>query len=135
MGNSLKALLLAFAVLVLDPAAAPTQSRSLEIVGTAGFLSEWELRGTLTKRTAAGDAEFFGPLMWKHVGLCSVSGPQEKYGEIKFQLSSSGSPTRINAVLSLDNAQCSYRGNFSGSSTGHMDCFDAKGVPLSIVIK
>jgi hypothetical protein len=136
MGSGFKRLLQVLPVMVvLGTAAGSAQSRSLEIVGTAGYLSEWELSGALTERISAGGIEFFGPLAWKHVGLCSVNGPQEKYGEIKFQLSSSGSPSRINAMLSLGGAQCSYSGDFFGSSTGHMDCSDAKGVPLSISIK
>jgi hypothetical protein len=31
--------------------------------------------------------------------------------------------------------RCANSGTFSGSSAGHMDCSDAKGVPLAISIK
>ncbi len=113
----------------------PAQSRSLQVVGTAGYLSEWELTGSVTERKSAAHAEFSGPVTWKHVGLCSVNGPQEKSGQIRFQLSPSGASSHIDATISLDDAQCRYSGDFAGSSNGHMDCSDAKGVPISISIK
>jgi hypothetical protein len=122
-------------MLALTVAGGAAQSRSLQIMGTAGYLSEWEFNGTVTEKTSAGRVKFFGPLIWKHVGVCSVNGPQEKYGEIRFQLSRLGSLSQINATISLDGAQCSYNGDFAGSSSGRMDCSDAKGVPLSILIK
>jgi hypothetical protein len=75
------------------------------------------------------------PLVWKHVGLCSANGPEEKSGEIKFQIAKSSSSSRIQAAMTLDGAQCTYNGEFSSGSSGHMDCTDAKGVPLSISIK
>ena len=113
----------------------PAQSRSLQVNGTAGYLSEWELNGSVTEKSPPGSNEFSGALVWKHVGLCSVNGPEEKAGEIKFQIAKSSSSSRIQAAISLNGAQCTYNGEFSGSSSGHMDCTDAKGVPLSISIK
>lgn len=120
-------------VVALSVASGPVQSRSLRITGTAGYLSEWELSGSVTERISGGSSEFLGPLNWKHVGLCSVNGPQEKHGEIRFQMYRSGS--QINATISLEAVQCTYSGDFSGSSSGRMDCSDAHGVPLSISIK
>jgi hypothetical protein len=122
-------------MIVFALAGRAAQSRSLQIAGNAGYLSEWELHGTVTENNSAGGNEFSGPLLWKHVGLCSVNGPQEKYGEIRFHILSSGSLSRIDAAISLDGTQCSYSGDFSGSSGGHMDCSGAKGIPLSISIK
>jgi hypothetical protein len=126
----------AFAILIaIGMTCGPAQSRSLQVVGTAGYLSEWELNGSVTEKSPVGSNEFSGALTWKHVGLCSTNGPEEKSGEIRFQISKSGSPSQIHAAISLDGAQCAYTGEFSGSSSGHMDCTDAKGVPLSISIK
>jgi len=136
MGDFVEKLLKAFAIPVaFGITCAPAQSRSLQILGTAGYLSEWELNGTVTEKSPAGSNEFSGALIWKHVGLCSVNGPQEKSGEIRFQISKSGPSSRIQAAISLDGAKCTYNGEFSGSSSGHMDCSDANGVPLSISIK
>jgi hypothetical protein len=123
------------AAIALGMVSGLAQSRSLHVTGTAGYLSEWELSGTVTPRTATGSSEFFGPLIWRHVGLCSVSGPQEKPGEIRFRVRRSGPVSLIDATISLDGVQCVYSADFSGSSNGHMDCSDAKGVPLSISIK
>jgi hypothetical protein len=36
-------------------ASGPAYSQSLEVAGTAGYLSEWELTGSRTERTAAGE--------------------------------------------------------------------------------
>lgn len=126
----------AFAILVaVGMTSGSAQSRSLQVIGTAGYLSEWELNGSVAEQGPPGSNEFSGTLVWKHVGLCSVNGPEEKPGEIRFQISKSSSSSRIQAAISLNGAQCSYNGEFSGSSSGHMDCTDAKGVPLSISIK
>jgi hypothetical protein len=126
-----KALLAMIAIGAMSDAA---QARSLQITGTAGYLSEWELSGAVTERASSGDSVFSGPLTWKHVGLCSANGPEEKHGEIRFQADRSGAASQIIATLSLGGIQCSYSGRSDGS-TGHMDCSDAKDVPLSISIK
>jgi|SRR5271166_714487 len=118
----------------LATAGGPAQSRSLQVAGSAGYLSEWEFSGAVTETNPAGSNEYSGPLIWKHVGLCSVNGPQEKYGEIEFQLFGWGSFRHMNATISLDDARCIYSGDLSTSSSGHMDCSNAKGVPLSISI-
>jgi hypothetical protein len=125
-----KALLI---IIALAFAGGSALSRPLQVAGTAGYLSEWELRGTAEERTSSGGTEYFGQLIWKHVGLCSVSGPQEKPGQIRFRISRAGSSSRIAAMISLGGVECIYNGDVSGS--GHMDCPDAKGVPLSISIK
>jgi hypothetical protein len=132
----MKKLLKTFLVVIaMSMVSGSARSRSLQITGTAGYLSEWELSGAVTERASSGSGEFSGSLIWKHIGLCSVNSPQEKSGDIRFQLSGFGAWSRINAVISLDGAQCDYSGEFSGSSHGHMDCSDVKGVPLSISIK
>jgi hypothetical protein len=136
MGDFVEKLLKAFAIPVaVGITCAPAQSRSLQILGTAGYLSEWELNGSVTEKGPPGSNEFSGALVWKHVGLCSANGPEEKSGEIKFQIAKSSSSSRIQAAMTLNGAQCTYSGEFSSGSSGHMDCTDAKGVPLSISIK
>jgi hypothetical protein len=121
-------------VFALDMMSGVAQSRSLQITGTAGYLSEFELSGTVTEGTSSGSTEFFGPLVWKHMGLCSVDGPQEKRGYIRFQMSQGGSIPQINATISLEGMQCGYSGQSSGTSSGHMNCSGAESVPLSISI-
>ena len=123
-------------LIVLGLSADPARSGSLRVEGTAGYLSEWQLSGDVTEeRTTAGAKEFFGSLTWKHVGLCSPNGPEERRGEIRFQLLRSGASARIRATLTLEKAQCTYVGNVPDSSIGLMDCSDAKGVPLTLSFK
>jgi hypothetical protein len=89
-------------LIVLGLSADPARSGSLRVEGTAGYLSKWQLSGDVTEeRTTAGAKEFFGPLTWKHVGLCSPNGPEEKRGEIRIQLLRSGASLRIRATPSL----------------------------------
>ena len=121
--------------LALCMAALPAQSRTLHVVGAAGYLSEWELEGDVTARDSGDTSELSGSLTWTHVGLCSVNGPQRKQGEVSIRLSKSGSSSELSATMSLDGGQCVYGGEFSGTSSGYMDCPDSKGVPLSISIK
>jgi hypothetical protein len=125
-----------FAVLItLGVALGPARAQFRQVTGVAGYLSEWELKGALTERTSAGKRAFSGPVTWKHVGLCSVSGPQEKPGEMRYEIAEAGTPSRINAMILFEGAQCTFSGNFSDNMTGHMDCPDAKGVPLSLSFK
>jgi hypothetical protein len=126
-----KPLLVMIALAMVSEAA---HARSLQITGTAGYLSEWELNGAVTEGISSGNSVFSGPLTWKHVGLCSANGPEEKHGEIRFQVDRSGSLSRIDATISLGSIQCTYSGRSDGSG-GHMDCSDAKDVPLSISIR
>ena len=136
IGNFVKKRLNAFAILMaVGMICGEAQARSLQVTGTAGYLSEWELNGSVTEKGPPGSNEFSGALVWKHVGLCSANGPEEKSGEIKFQIAKSSSSSRIQAAITLNGAQCTYNGEFSSGSSGHMDCTDAKGVPLSISIK
>jgi hypothetical protein len=136
IGNLVKKRLNAFAILVaVGMTCGEAQARSLQVIGTAGYLSEWELNGSVTEKGPPGSNEFSGALVWKHVGLCSANGPEEKSGEIKFQIAKSSSSSRIEAAITLNGAQCTYNGEFSSGTSGHMDCTDAKGVPLSISIK
>jgi len=53
--SSLQPLLIVAAVVLATSA----QSRSLHVVGSAGYLSEWELDGTVTEKVSAGGSEFF----------------------------------------------------------------------------
>jgi hypothetical protein len=122
-------------LIVLWIASGPAQAQLRQVTGVAGYLSEWELKGALTERMSAGKRMFSGPVTWKHVGLCSVNGPQEKPGELRYEIAESGGPSRINATILFEGAQCTFSGNFSDNMTGHMDCPHAKGVPLLLSFK
>jgi hypothetical protein len=122
-------------IIALAVAAGPAQSRSLQIVGMAGYLSEWEFRGEVTEQISSDGRELSGRLVWKHVGLCSIKGPQDELGEIRARISRLGAVAKIEAAILFNGARCAYSGQLSGSSSGYMDCSDASGIPLSISIK
>ncbi len=126
-----KALIIISALAITDTLA---QSRSLQVGGIAGYLSEWEFSGTVTEINSAGEQEFSGSLIWKHVGLCSVNGPEEKPGKIRLRFSGPGSSPRMDGIISLGDDQCRYSAGGSGRSTGYMDCPAAQGIPISMSI-
>jgi hypothetical protein len=115
----LRALLLA---IIFSMAAGAAQAQSTRVAGTAGYLSEWQFSGDLKKTAAADRKEFSGSLTWKHVGLCSVNGPEEKFGDMTLQISRLGPAPQIQAGVA------------SESSTGRMNCSNAEGIPLTLSI-
>jgi hypothetical protein len=138
----LKPVLLQIAVTAIS-GLAYAQAQPLQLVGTAGYLSEWEVRGTVTETVSPAGREFSGSVVWKHVGICSANGPEEKRGVIKAQIYRTGPIPRIDGTVSLEKAQCTFKGEFLGDFLGKvpgnssdrtsvfMDCSDAKGVPLT----
>jgi hypothetical protein len=123
------------ALVALEVSSAAAAPRSLQLEGAAGYLSEWELAGTLLEAGSPAGTDFAGQVTWKHVGVCSPNGPVERAGAVRLRLSGGASPTRINVTLSFDGAQCVFHGAFVGRSSGYMDCPHAKGVPLSMTIR
>jgi hypothetical protein len=120
--------------LVLAVTLAPcAHAQSLQVTGQAGVLGEWELSAKVAETTTNGRQEFVGPMVLKHVGLCSQDGPEEKTGELRFQLSRSAS--RINATLLVDGVACSYTARKSHAFNGVMSCPDRRDVPLLIWLK
>jgi hypothetical protein len=115
--------------IVLGVLAAPAAAQSVEVLGYAGALGEWELTATVTEASHRSK-EFSGPLTMKHVGICTQDGPEEKTGAIRFQLSSSSS--QLNATLSVAGEECTYSGSLSDSYTGLMTCPDRGPVPLTL---
>ena len=97
-----------FLLIVLTTFAAPTQAQSLQVIGYSGYLGEWELTATVTEKTPGRTNEYSGPLMMKHVGLCTQDGPEEKTGEMRFQILASSS--QLHATLSVAGVECSYSG-------------------------
>ena len=118
-------------LIVLCAFATPTQAQSLEVIGYAGHLGEWELTANVT-RNVSRTQEFSGPLMMKHVGICTQDGPEEKTGEIRLETPGS---SRMKATLLVDGVACTYSGKLSDSYTGTMTCPDRAGVPLVLWVK
>jgi hypothetical protein len=118
--------------IVLGALATPAHAQSLEVIGYSGYLGEWELIATV-KEAAPGRRGYSGPLIMKHVGLCTQDGPEEKSGEIHLQISAASS--RLDATLSVAGVECSYTGRLSDSYTGTMTCPDREAVPLKLWVK
>jgi hypothetical protein len=113
--------------------ATPAQAKSLQLVGYAGVLGEWELTATVTEQAGLWSKAFFGPLSMKHVGICTQDGPEEKTGEIRFQISALSS--RLDATLLVEGVACSYSAGPSDPYSGMMACPDREAVPLKLWLK
>jgi len=105
---------------------------TLEVLGQVGVLGEWELTANLAATNAARK-EFSGPLVMKHVGLCTQDGPEVKKGELRVQISGA---SRIKATLIMEGASpCTYQGQKADAYKGMMRCPDQREVPLLIWLK
>ena len=126
----MRALLLFFA---LGALATPAQAQSLQLDGYAGVLGEWELTATVTENARRWSKEYSGPLSMKHVGICTQDGPEEKTGEIRFQISALSS--RLDATLLMEGMQCTYSAAPSEPYSGLLACPEEKPVPLKLWLK
>ena len=120
-----------FQLAVLGALATPAGAESLEVLGYAGVLGEWELTASVTGND--NTKAYSGPLTMTHVGICTVDGPEEKKGEITFRLSKLSS--RIQATLLVDGTECSYSARLSDFFTGSMNCPNRPAVPLKLWVK
>lgn len=109
----------------------PVGAESLQLLGQAGVLGEWELTANLTA-TDGARKQFSGPLLMRHVGLCTQDGPEEKKGEVRLQLSRS---SRVDATLVVAGVTCTYQGRKADAYSGVMRCPDRRDVPLLLWLK
>jgi len=128
-----KAVVRALLLLLAGALAAPAQAQSLQVVGYAGVLGEWELTATVTERARLWSKEFSGPLSMKHVGICTQDGPEEKTGEIRFQISALSS--QLDATLLVEGVSCTYSARSSDPYSGLIACPDREAVPLKLWVK
>ncbi|HEV7877190.1 hypothetical protein [Bradyrhizobium sp.] len=122
-----------FLPIVLSAFAAPASAQSLQVVGYAGVLGEWELTATVTETSRLWAKEFSGPLSMKHVGICTQDGPEERTGEIRFRISALSS--QLDATLLVEGQQCTYSARAADPYSGVMACPDGKAVPLKLWLK
>ena len=128
-----KAVVRALLLLLAGAFAAPAQAQSLQVVGYAGVLGEWELTATVTERARLWSKEFSGPLSMKHVGICTQDGPEEKSGEIRFQISALSS--QLDATLLVEGVSCTYSARSAEPYSGLMACPDREAAPLKLWVK
>ena len=122
-----------FPLIILGTFAASAQAQSLEVIGYSGYLGEWELTATVTEDVSGRTKEYSGPLTMRHVGLCTQDGPEEKTGEMRFQISALFN--RLNATLLVAGVECTYSGRLSDSYNGTMNCSGREAVPLKLWVK
>lgn len=113
--------------------AVPARAEPLQIHGTTGYAGEYELSGSVSEQDLNGKKEFSGPLIVRHVGLCTYDGPKETVGEIRFEWARSSSS--ITATLDFDGSKCAYKGVLSESFHGFMDCGRQGSLPLRLWTK
>src|SRR5262245_47923341 len=77
--------------------------------------------------------DFSGPLMMRHVGICTQDGPEEKTGKIHLQVSQPSS--RMSATLLIEGTTCTYTARLSDSYAGVMTCPGRAAVPLMLWVK
>ena len=109
------------------------RAQSLQVIGYAGVLGEWELTATVTENASWRAKELSGPVTMTHVGLCTQDGPEVKTGEIRLQIS--GMSSRLTATLLVAGLECTYSGRLSDFYTGLMTCPDREAVPLRLWVK
>ena len=117
--------------IVLTVLSVPAHAQSLEVIGYAGVLGEWELTATVTETASRRAGEFSGPVTMTHVGMCTQDGPEQKTGEIRIQISAS----RLNATLSLVGLECTYSASLSDAYKGQLMCPDRPAVPLTLFVR
>jgi hypothetical protein len=102
-------------------------AQPLQITGKFGYLGEYELSANLTADSGARD--YAGPLIVKHVGLCSHDGPPQMSGEITLHRTDAAAPVR--ATLLFDGRRCTFSGPLSETAVGELVCPGAA-VPASL---
>jgi hypothetical protein len=120
-------------LLVLGALSAPARAEPRQILGYAGVLGEWELTATVNEKSLLLGKEFSGPLSMKHIGICTQDGPEERLGEIRFQISAFSS--HLDAKLLVEGIECTYSAQSAAPYSGLMACPDREAVPLKLWLK
>ena len=118
--------------LVLNGLPDPLHAQSRGVTGQIGVLGEWELTATVTRQTDSGGPQWVGPLSLKHVGSCSIDGPEEKTGELRLRI-----PDRLReatAILTIDGTTCTFSGRLDAYN-GVMACPDRRSVPMMLSLQ
>jgi hypothetical protein len=110
-----------------------SDAQTRAVSGQSGLLGEWELTATVTKQTGGGARRWSGPLSLKHVGFCSVDGPEEKIGELWLDVSDP--PKEAMATLLIDGITCTFTGQLTDEYNGVMMCPDRPSMPMMLSIE
>jgi hypothetical protein len=107
---------------------AAAQTRA--VTGQAGLLAEWDLTATVTE---GAKGQWTGPLSLKHVGFCSVDGPEEKTGALRLIVSEP--PDAVTATMVVDGDVCTFSGRLKDGYDGVMSCPNRRDVPMMLFIQ
>lgn len=118
-------------LLTMGVVASAAPAQPLNVLGQAGVLGEWELTADLTA-TDAGRKQFTGPLLMRHVGLCTQDGPEEKKGELRLLLTRA---SQVDATLVVGGVTCTYQGRKDLNYSGTMRCPGQRDVPLLLWLR
>jgi hypothetical protein len=122
-----RAILFLLALVWAAPAQAEAETR--EVSGQYGVLGEWDLAGSVTRRTAD---QWSGPVKLRHVGFCTQDGPEEKTGELQLRIDEAGK--RIQVTLLVDGKSCTFSARNKQGYDGMMRCPDRRPVPMMLSI-
>jgi hypothetical protein len=107
----------------------PAHAQSLQVSGNFGYLGEYEFSAEVIPKASNETKEFSGPLIIRHIGLCTHNGPNQMDGQIQLQFSNMTS--RIAATLLFDGQRCTYSGTMSKTVVGELVC-SSGALPFSI---
>jgi len=118
-------------LIVLAALPSSANAGDVAISGRAGYMSEWEITASAHATTPGRQTDFAGPLVMKHVGLCTTNGPVEKSGTIRFSRKGFIS-SAIEATLTFGDEQCTFVATGGNTLVGIMQCPGTQGVPLRL---
>jgi hypothetical protein len=112
--------------------AGSAMAQSYSVNGQVGYLQEWEMKANLAKTITSSGVSYDGPVTLRHVGLCSVNGPEEKSGVVRLMVSRRTSA--VEGTLALKDDTCRIVASASKSHSGLLNCRDGQGVPMQFSI-
>jgi hypothetical protein len=122
-----RAALCAMALMCLGQPSAAQQTRA--VAGQFGILGEWDLTATLTKHP---DGQWIGRALMRHVGYCTVDGPEEKTGELQLTLAEARG--RASGTILIDGVACTFSARLNESYDGTIRCPDRRDMPMTLSV-
>ena len=119
-------------VIWIGAGAGSVLAQSYSINGQIGYLQEWEMKADLARTTTASGVSYDGPVTLRHIGLCSVNGPEEKSGVVRLTVSRKTSA--VEGTLTMTDDTCRIAASASKPHSGLLNCRDGQGVPIQFSI-
>jgi hypothetical protein len=110
----------------------PVWAQTKIVSGQMGILGEWELTATLSV-PPDGARTWSGPVSLKHVGFCSIDGPEEKQGEMR--LTEADAANELTATIVIDGTSCAFTGHPGDVYEGMIRCPDRRDLPMTLMMR